>query len=205
MPQGASAAARRRVVVLLSGAGSNLAALLDREDPAAEIVLVATDRDGVGGVGLAARAGVETATVVPADYPDRPAWEAALADRVATAQPDLVVLAGFMKVLSPRFVGRWPILNVHPSLLPAFPGARAVQAALDYGVKVTGATVHFVDEEVDHGPIVLQQAVDVLPDDDVTSLHARIKAVEHRLLGDAVSLFCNDRLRVDGRLVRSAW
>ena len=191
-----------RIVVLLSGAGSNFAALLAREDLGGDIVLVVTDRPQAGGVVLAQQAGIETATVVLDDFPDRTSWDASLAERVAEAEPDLVVLAGFMRILSAAFVDRWPVLNVHPSLLPAFPGARAVADAVDYGVKVTGCTVHFVDEEVDHGPIVAQEAVPVLPDDDASSLHARIKTVEHRLLGDAVALFCHGRLRIEGRHVR---
>ena len=191
-----------RIVVLLSGAGSNLAALLAREDLGGHVVLVVTDRPQAGGAVLAHQAGIETATVVLDDFPDRTSWDAALAQRVAEAEPDLVVLAGFMRILSSGFVDRWPVLNVHPSLLPAFPGARAVADALEHGVKVTGCTVHFVDEEVDHGPIVAQEAVPVLSDDDASSLHARIKTVEHRLLGDAVSLACRGRLRIEGRHVR---
>ncbi|MDQ3974193.1 MAG: phosphoribosylglycinamide formyltransferase, partial [Actinomycetota bacterium] len=137
-------------------------------------------------------------------WPERRSWEAALSERVAAATPDLVVLAGFMRVLSPAFVARWPIINVHPSLLPAFPGAHAVADALAWGVKVTGSTVHFVDEQVDHGPIIAQEAVHVRLDDTPESLHARIKAVEHRLLPCCVALFCRDRLRVEGRVVRIA-
>ena len=187
--------------MLVSGTGSNLAALLAR-DLGGDIVLVASDRRTAGGLDIAGRVGIGTAAVPVGDHATRPAWEAALAARVAAADPHLVVLAGFMRVLSRAFVERWPILNVHPSLLPAFPGAHAVQDALDHGVKVTGVTVHFVDELVDHGPIVLQEAVDVLPDDDATSLHGRIKLVEHRLLGDAVRMFCDDQLCIDGRHVR---
>nr|MBA2529152.1 phosphoribosylglycinamide formyltransferase [Euzebyales bacterium] len=133
---------------------------------------------------------------------DRAAWEAELAATVAAAGPDLVVLAGFMRILPGAFVARWPTLNVHPSLLPAFPGAHAVREALAYGVKVTGATVHFVVEQVDAGPIVAQQGVAVAPDDTPDTLHARIQVVERRLLPDCVALFCADRLAVDGRHVR---
>lgn len=192
----------KRVVVLISGTGSNLQALLDHRDLAGEVCLVVADRPDAGGLDRAQRRGVEARSVAPGDYPDRSAWEEALAAVVADAEPDLVVLAGFMRILSSAFVHRWPIVNVHPSLLPAFPGARAVADALEWGVKVTGVTVHFVDEEVDHGPIVGQEAVAVLEDDTAETLHARIQAVEHRLLPDCVELFCRDRLHIDGRHVR---
>jgi phosphoribosylglycinamide formyltransferase-1 len=191
----------KRIVVLLSGAGSNLAALL-AADPGGDVVLAVSDRDGAGGLDLAAAAGIPTAVVRPADHADRGAWDAALLDAVAAAHPDLVVLAGFMRILDGAFPRRFPTLNVHPSLLPAFAGAHAVEEALDWGVKVTGATVHFVDELVDHGPIVAQQAVAVEPGDTPLTLHARIKAVEHRLLPACVTLFCADRLTVDGRGVK---
>jgi phosphoribosylglycinamide formyltransferase 1 len=192
----------RRVVVLISGSGSNLQALLDAPAVSGDIVAVVSDVVGAGGLERAQRAGVATVVVDRKAHSDRPAWEAALTEAVADLAPDVVVLAGFMRILSGAFVRRWPILNVHPSLLPAFPGAHAVDDALAYGVKVTGATVHFVVEEVDAGPIVLQDAVPVLPGDDAAALHERIKAVEHRLLPIAVDLFCSDRLVVDGRHVR---
>lgn len=192
----------KRVVVLASGAGSNLQALLDDAELGALVVKVVADRPGAGALERAASAGVASALVQPKDYPDRPAWEAALRAEVAAAEPDLVVLAGFMRILSPAFVQRWPTMNVHPSLLPAFPGVHAVEEALAWGVKVTGATVHFVDEQVDHGPIIAQEAVEVRPDDTAESLHARIQAVEHRLLPSSVALFCRDRLEVVGRYVR---
>ena len=193
----------RRLVVLISGSGSNLQALLDREDGlGGQIHLVVSDRPGVAGLERAERAGVETAVVSPKDFTDRAEWHRALEQRVAEAEPDLVVLAGFMRILPAAFVSRWPVLNVHPSLLPAFPGAHAVEEALAWGVKVTGCTVHFVDEQVDHGPIVAQEAVPILPGDTPESLHERIKTVEHRLLPDCVTLFCRDRVATDGRHVR---
>lgn len=191
----------KRIVVLLSGAGSNLAALL-AADPGGEVVLVVSDREGAGGLDLARGAGIPTAVVRPADHVDRPAWDGALLNVVAAARPDLVVLAGFMRILGPAFPRHFPTLNVHPSLLPAFPGAHAVEEALAWGVKVTGCTVHFVDELVDHGPVVAQEAVPVEPGDTPESLHARIKAVEHRLLPACTALFCADRLAVDGRGVK---
>jgi phosphoribosylglycinamide formyltransferase-1 len=133
---------------------------------------------------------------------DRGVWEADLRAEVAGCRPDLVVLGGFMRVLSADFVHRWPIVNVHPSLLPAFPGAHAIRDALEWGVKVVGATVHFVDEQVDHGPIIAQQAVAVRAGDTVASLHARVQQVEHQLLPDAVRAFCAGRLSIEGRHVR---
>jgi phosphoribosylglycinamide formyltransferase-1 len=124
---------------------------------------------------------------------------------VSAHHPDVVVLAGFMRLLTTTFLSRWPdrVVNVHPSLLPAFRGAHAVDEALAYGVTVTGCTVHLVDELVDHGPIIAQEAVRVAPDDDVDSLHARIQAVEHRLLPACVGALCRDELVVEGRHVRA--
>ena len=191
----------KRIVVLASGAGSNLAALLDA-DLAGRVVAVVSDREGAGALTRAGEASVPAECVPYRGQPDRAAWADALAERVAEHEPDLLVLAGFMRILPPSFVSRWPTLNVHPSLLPAFPGAHAVEAALEWGVKVTGSTVHFVDEEVDHGPIVLQAPVEVRAGDDRESLHERIRTVEHELLPRAVSLFCADRLRTEGRCVR---
>lgn len=191
-----------RIVVLVSGSGSNLAALLGTEDLGGRIVGVLADRPDAGGLARARDAGVQARAVVPRDHPDRPAWEQALHDAVEEAAPDLVVLAGFMRILSGAFVSRWPTINVHPSLLPAFPGARAVEEALAWGVKVTGCTVHYVDEEVDHGPIIAQEAVAVQPGDDPPALHRRIQQAEHRLLPACVRLHCTDRLVVDHRTVR---
>ena len=193
---------RRRIVVLASGSGSNAQALLDAEDLGGDVVAIVTDVEGAGALKRAEAAGAQAVCVDRSGYANRAEWESALADAVAALQPDLVVLAGFMRILSGAFVRRWPLLNVHPSLLPAFPGAHAVRDALDYGVKVTGATVHFVVEEVDAGPIVLQEAVAIEADDDADRLHERIKSIEHRLLPAAVELFCRDRLSVDGRKVR---
>jgi phosphoribosylglycinamide formyltransferase-1 len=191
-----------RIVVLISGSGSNLQALLDAVDLGGEVVRVVADKAEAGGLDRARAAGVDAVVVRPADHPDRAGWETALADAVAEAEPDLVVLAGFMRILSGAFVTRWTTVNVHPSLLPAFPGGRAVADALAWGAKVTGCTVHLVDEQVDHGPIIAQEAVPVLGDDDRDSLHARIQAVEHRLLPDAVRLLCAGRVVVTDRAVR---
>jgi phosphoribosylglycinamide formyltransferase-1 len=153
-----------RLVVLVSGAGTNLQALLEAcADPAygAQVVAVGADRDGTGGIARAERAGLPTFTCRIPDFPDRAAWDAALTQAVAVYEPDLVVSAGFMKILGPAFLARFGgrTVNTHPALLPAFPGTHAVRDALEYGVKLTGCTVHFVDEGVDTGPVIAQEAV----------------------------------------------
>jgi phosphoribosylglycinamide formyltransferase-1 len=203
---GEAVADDRRVVVLVSGHGSNLQALLDAAGPGSgmAVVLVGADRPEAHGLERARRAGIDTAVVRPADHPDRAAFDLALRDRVAAARPDVVCLAGFMRILGPAFVRAFPdrILNTHPSLLPAFRGAHAVRDALAYGVKVTGCTVHLVDEEVDHGPVLFQAAVPVEPGDDEDRLHERIKREEHRLLPLAVRLVAEGRVRVEGRRAR---
>lgn len=177
-------------MVLASGTGSLLAALLDAAvgDYPARVVAVGADRDSRA-VKIATAASVPTFTVRLADYPDRDAWDAALTEAAATHSPDLIVSAGFMKILGPRFLSRFTgrIVNTHPALLPAFAGTRGVADALEYGVKVTGATVHLVDAGTDTGPILAQQAVSVLDGDDEQTLHERIKVVERRLLVDVVA------------------
>jgi phosphoribosylglycinamide formyltransferase-1 len=191
---------RKRLVVLASGSGTNLQALLDAPDVGGDVVAVASDRRDAGALDRARGRGLPaTAVVLGAD---RGAWEAELLHEVERHDPDLVILAGFMRVLSAGFVLRWPVINVHPSLLPAFPGAHAIEDALAWGVKLVGATVHFVDEKVDHGPIIAQEAVAVREDDTAASLHMRVQAVEHRLLPRAVRVFCAGELKIDGRHVR---
>ena len=199
--------AEARVVVLVSGSGTNLAALLAAHQDSgygARVVGVVADRAGIGGLDIARAAGVPTAVVAPADFPDRAAWDAALARAVAVFEPALVVSAGFMRILGPAFLERFPdrIVNTHPALLPAFPGAHAVRDALAHGVRVTGCTVHVVDAGVDTGPIVAQRAVEVRPDDDEAVLHERIKTVERGLLVDVVGRLVRDGFAVDGRTVR---
>lgn len=196
-----------RIAVLVSGSGSNLQAILDRAaaDPGfgAEVVLVLSDRPGVGALDRAHGAGVPTVVVDWTDHRDRVAFTAAVCDAAEGAGAEALVLAGFMRILAPEAVARFPdrIVNVHPSLLPAFPGGRAVEEALAHGVKVAGVTVHFVDEQVDHGPIIAQRAVSVDAGDTVASLHARIQAVEHELYPDVVADFAAGRLVVEGRHV----
>jgi phosphoribosylglycinamide formyltransferase-1 len=179
-----------RLVVLVSGAGTTLAALLEAcADPSygATVVAVGADRDGIEGLARAERAGVPTFVLRVPDFADRDAWDAGITEAVAAYQPDVVVSAGFMKILGPRFLAQFPrIVNTHPALLPSFPGAHAVRDALEYGVKVTGATAHLVDAGVDTGPVLAQVAVPVLDDDDEAILHARIKVAERSMLVDVV-------------------
>ncbi|WP_222928356.1 MULTISPECIES: phosphoribosylglycinamide formyltransferase [Cellulomonas] len=196
----------RRLVVLVSGTGSNLAALLAAHaDPAygARVVGVVSDRPDVLALERAREAGVPTAVVRLRDFDDRAAWDRALAQAVAVFDPDLVVLAGFMKLLGAPFLERFGgrVLNTHPALLPSFPGAHGVRDALAYGVKVTGCSVIVVDAGVDTGPIVAQAAVPVEPDDDEASLHERIKVVERELLVRAVGEVARGGMRVEGRRV----
>jgi len=194
-----------RLVVLVSGAGSNLQALLDAcrtGDYGAEVVAVGADREGTGGVERAAAAGLPAFVESVRSYPDREAWDAALTKAVAAYEPDLVVSAGFMKLLGPRFLDRFPVVNTHPALLPAFPGAHAVREALAYGVRITGCTVHLVDAGVDTGPIIAQRAVDVADGDDEDTLHERIKTVERTLLVDVVGRMARDGWTLNGRKVR---
>jgi len=167
-------------------------------------VVVISDRPGVKALDRAAAAGIPTRVVPWSEFEDRDSFTRAICDAVTEAGAEAMVLAGFMRILAPVAIRRFPdrILNVHPALLPAFPGARAVGQALEYGVKLTGVTVHFVDEHIDHGPIIAQEAVPVLPGDDEATLHARIQRVEHDLYPRVVSAFANGRLRVEGRIVR---
>ena len=195
-----------RVVVLASGAGTNLAALLAAHVDAAygaRVVGVVSDNPSAGGLELARSASVPTAVVRPADFPDRPAWDRALAETVAVFSADLVVSAGFMRILGTAFLDRFParVVNTHPALLPAFPGAHGVRDALAYGVRVTGCTLHVVDAGVDTGPIIAQVAVSVEPADDEASLHERIKVAERALLVDWVGRIARGSLTVDGRHV----
>jgi phosphoribosylglycinamide formyltransferase-1 len=194
----------KRIVVLVSGHGSNLQALIEAAgDPAygARVVLVVSDRPEALALERARTAGIDTAVVRLADHPDRHAFDLAIRDTVAAARPDVVCLAGFMKILGPEFVRSFPnrVINTHPSLLPAFPGAHPVRDTLAYGVRVTGCTVHIVDEQVDHGPVLLQVPVPVEDGDDEERLHERIKVQERRLLPAAARLVATGRFHLDGR------
>ena len=169
----------------------------------ARVVAVGSDHEGIPALDRAAKSAIPSFVVRLADYPGRPAWDAALTEAVAAHDPDLVVLAGFMRLVGPTFLQRFGgrTINTHPSLQPAFPGMRAVRDALDYGVKVTGVTVHLVDSGVDAGPVIAQAAVPVLDSDDEAGLHERIKSVERGLLVDTVGRLARSGWRVEGRRV----
>jgi len=188
-----------RLVVLVSGEGTNLQALIDacaRPDYGATIVAVGADRENIGALDRAAGAGIPGFVLRVRDFPAREAWDRALSDACAAYQPDLIVCAGFMKLVGKAFLGRFTgrCLNTHPSLLPSFPGMHGVRDALDYGVKVAGCTVFLVDEGVDAGPVLAQACVPVADDDDEATLHERIKVAERVLLVDTV-----------GRMAREGW
>lgn len=188
-----------RVGVLASGAGTNLQAILDRVHGShgVEVVAVGSDQPGAPALERAARAGVETAEFPAGD--DRAARDAALADWLAGRGVELVVLAGYMALLDAAFLARFPqrVINVHPALLPAFPGVRAIEQALAYGVKVFGVTVHFVDEGVDTGPVIAQREVPVPPDVARSELEAAVHAVEHELYPEAIRMIAEGRVRID--------
>ena len=191
-----------RLVVLASGTGSLLQSLLDAAagDYPARVVAVGVDRD-CRAAQIAADAGIASYRVRLGDHPDRPAWDAAITAATAEHAPDLIVSAGFMKILGPEFLSRFPgrVVNTHPALLPSFPGAHGVPDALDYGVKVTGCTVHLVDAGMDTGPILAQQAVAVHDDDTEETLHERIKVVERRLLVDVLAALAERGVTWSGR------
>ena len=198
---------RLRVGVLVSGRGSNLQALLDasaRRDYPAEVVVVISDRERAAALERARAARVEVLYVNPKDFADREAFDLRLVSELTARRVGLVCTAGFMRILSPAFTRAFAgrAMNIHPSLRPAFPGLHVQRQALDYGVKVAGATVHFLDEgAVDTGPIILQSSVPVLPDDTEDTLAARILIEEHRLYPEAVRLFAEGRLSIAGRRV----
>ena len=204
----------KRIAVLVSGGGTNLQALIDAQARGeivnGEIVLVISSTPSAHALERAAKAGIPSCVVARKEYPSNQAMTVALVDKLKEARIDLVVLAGFMVILTGEMVQAYPnaILNVHPALIPSFagPGCYGLhvhEKALEYGVKLTGATVHFVSEECDGGPIVSQKAVEVLPDDTPEVLQRRVmEQCEWQLLPQAVSLFCQDRLNVEGRTVR---
>jgi phosphoribosylglycinamide formyltransferase-1 len=194
-----------RIVVLISGSGSNMEALCEACEAGnvpGEVVAVLADRECLG-LRAAEKRDIPTVLLEPGSFEDRAAWSASLRDRVLGFKPDLVVSAGFMRILSPAFVDAFKdrLINLHPALLPAFPGAHGVRDAVEHGVKVTGSTIHFIDHEVDHGPIILQEAVRVEQNDSEETLHERIKNVEHRLLPVACRLILEGKVRVEGTRV----
>jgi phosphoribosylglycinamide formyltransferase 1 len=197
--EGAGAVSYSRLVVLVSGTGSNLQALLDAaagQGFGARVVAVGADRDGIAGLDRARAAGIPTFVRRVKDFPDRAAWDQALAADCAQFAPDLIVSAGFMKLLGPGFLEQHGdrVINTHPALLPSFPGMHAARDALAYGVKITGCTIFLVDEGTDTGPVVAQAAVPVHDDDDEAALHERIKETERSLLVQTV-----------GRMARGGW
>ncbi|MFK0281482.1 phosphoribosylglycinamide formyltransferase [Streptomyces sp. NPDC090499] len=199
----------KRLVVLVSGSGTNLQALLDAiaergaEAYGAEVVAVGADRAGIEGLARAERAGIPTFVTRVKDFATREEWDRALAAAVAAHEPDLVVSAGFMKIVGKEFLARFGgrTVNTHPALLPSFPGAHGVRDALAYGARVTGCTVHFVDDGVDTGPIIAQGVVEVRDEDDESALHERIKDVERRLLVEVVGRIARNGYRIEGRKV----
>jgi phosphoribosylglycinamide formyltransferase-1 len=196
----------KRIGVLLSGRGSNFEALADNigagRIPGSEIALVISNREGAPGLARAAERGIAT-KVIPSKGIEREAYDRMVVAALREAKVDLVCLAGFMRLLSPYFVSAFPmrILNIHPALLPAFPGLEAQRQALEYGVKFSGCTVHFVDENLDAGPIVAQAIVPVEPADTAETLSARILEEEHRIYAEAVRLVLSGNFRIEGRRV----
>ena len=191
-----------RIVVLASGGGTNLQAILDQlhgGEEGIEVVGVGSDKAGAMALKRAESAGVETAVFPSADYDDRASRDRALGDWIEDREADLVVLAGYMQLLSPEFVARFRnrVINVHPALLPAFPGIDAVQQAIDHGSKITGVTVHFVDEGVDSGPIIMQRPVPVAPSREWDETEKAIHATEHALLPETIRMLAAGRVRID--------
>ena len=187
----------KSLVILISGRGSNMQALIEAGLPG-RIAAVISNKPGVEGLEIAKMHGIETQVVDQRAYPDRAAFDAALAEKIDPYQPNLVALAGFMRILGDSFVDRYHgrLMNVHPSLLPAFPGLDTHTRALQEGVKIHGCTVHFVTPQIDHGPIVIQAAVQVLPDDTAETLAARVLQQEHRIYPEAIRWFLEDRLKL---------
>ena len=195
-----------RIAVLISGRGSHLKNLLDcckRGQIPASIALVISNKSDAPGLQYPHEAGIESVILPHKQFSTREKYDEEIVRILKDHQIDLICLAGFMRLLSPVFIRAFPlkIMNVHPALLPAFPGLHAQKQAIEYGVKTTGVTVHFVDEGLDSGPIIVQKTIDVSPHDDEESLSARLLPVEHQAYAEAVRLFFENRLRVDGRTV----
>lgn len=199
-----------RLGVLVSGSGSNLQAMIDRAAaghlPGVELALVLANTPEAQGLARARRAGIPAVCVDHREFPSREAFDRALVERLRQAGVDTVALAGFMRLLTPVFLDAFPgrVLNIHPAILPAFPGVHAQAQQADYGVRLAGCTVHLVDEHMDHGPIVIQAAVPALPQDTASSLGARILALEHRIYPQALAWMAAGRIQVRGRQVEVA-
>ncbi len=196
-----------RIGALASGGGSNVQSIIDHIEAgklAAELVLLLTDNPDAGVLKRAARHGIPFAIIEPENYENRDEHDRAMIEALKAEHVELVVLAGYMRIISPEFVRAFPgrIMNIHPALLPAFPGIHVQAKAAAYGVRFSGCTVHFVDEGMDTGPIILQAVVPVLPEDDGDSLGARILRQEHRIYPEAIRLFAEGRLQIEGRHVR---
>ncbi len=198
--------AKKRVSFLVSGRGSNFQAVAEEIRTGsikAELGIVISDNPEAGALGIAEIYGMEAHVVNPADYDDRESLDKEMIKLFKKSKTDLIVAAGFMRILTPYFVNifKSKIINIHPALLPSFPGVHAQEKAFNYGVKITGCTAHFIDEGTDTGPIIIQASVDVRENDSVQSLSAKILKEEHRILPESVRLFCEDRLTVKGRKV----
>jgi len=197
----------KRLAILLSGRGSNFRAIYEAisngDISNAEIALVISDKKEAKGLIFAKEKGLDARFVNPKDFESREEFDKYIVDLLRGKEIDLVCLAGFMRVITPYFVSAYRnrIINIHPSLLPSFPGLNAQKQALEYGVKITGCTVHFVDEKVDHGPIIIQAAVPVLENDTVETLSDRILKEEHRIYPQAINLIVNDKVEIVGRRV----
>jgi len=195
------------IAVFASGRGTNFGAIIRATKLGkikANLSLLVCDTPKAGAIGRAKRAGIKIALVKREDFTDKKDFEAKIMQHLGENNIDLIVLAGFMRLLTPEFVGRYTgrILNIHPALLPSFKGTEAIKDAFDYGVKVTGVTVHFVDEKMDHGPIILEKAVEIQEDDTLESLEKKMHKIEHRLYPEAIRLFVEGKLKLEGRKVR---
>ena len=190
------------LVILISGRGSNMQALL-QANLQAERITVVSNNANASGLEIARQHGVETIVLDHRAFPDRQSFDVALAEKIDACQPKLIALAGFMRILSDRFVQRYQgrLMNIHPSLLPAFPGLGTHARALQEGIKIHGCTVHFVTAQLDHGPIVIQAAIPVAPDDTEETLAARVLEQEHRIYPQAVRWFMEDRIRLNGNQI----
>ncbi len=193
----------KNIVILISGRGSNMQAIVEADIPGARIAAVLSNRPEAAGLAWAAARGLDTGCLNHRDYPNRADFDAAMMALIDAYQPDLVVLAGFMRILTAAFCQHYQdrLLNIHPSLLPAFTGLHTHERALAMGCKIAGCTVHFVTPELDHGPIVAQGAVPVLPDDDADTLAARVLALEHQIYPQAVADFVSGSLSIHGQIV----
>lgn len=196
----------KNIAVFASGRGTNFSAIIKAVKKGlikANLSILVCDNPSAAAIQKAKRAGIEVLLVKRDDFPSRKDFENKISFHLEKSKIDLIVLAGFMRILSPEFVRRYKdmILNIHPSLLPAFKGKQAIKDAFDYGVKTSGVTVHFVDEKMDHGPIILQKAVSIEQEDTLESLEAKIHKIEHQLYPEAIKLFAEDRLKTTGRKI----